>query len=244
MSNSPEDWPGILQPRKHAWTADRVKKWFEDALKPGEPRPSLEVCDGLAREFRRAINKAATRYFDQHGISSVRKNGKVLEVRRLDEDFGDILEGMVKRVIAAADQVLIAARELEDYAGGYVWGVEEPVSLVEVQEILIRIGATQLRYKESTKLGRPDEAWHHAAFWIALLIKKTMKELGQKKRLSLATEEGIPAVVGALAINFACGIKIKPRAFVRAVHKRDRRQADELTFEKIFPDAARFIKMP
>jgi hypothetical protein len=89
----------------------------------------------------------------------------------------------VRKFMVAANQLLVAAEELENYFGGYAWGKSgETILLADVQDLLGRIGAvTVAPVKVSKAKNRPDEPWHLVAKQIAPLVENALCKAGQQK---------------------------------------------------------------
>lgn len=135
---------------------------------------------------------------------------------------------------------------LEEYAGNYNWIYSngETVSVAEIEELiqLIAMFPVPIASPEATgpTRSRPTEVWHEAARPIARLIKDAFVRAGLPKKLSAKNENNPVAVVGAKAINWAYGTKIKPAGFASAMQRRDRTQrASASGFAERHPEVAR-----
>jgi hypothetical protein len=153
---------------------------------------------------------------------------------------------MAKRVgkfMGVANQLLFAARELEDFAGGYQWIDENgSVALEDIEHILLRIGAIPVAPTSSPApaRGRRPETWHAAAREMAGLISAAMRHDGYSGRLRMTDEESVTANVGAAAISWAFAIEIEAAGFATAMRMRNRRKRNNgNSFLESYPDAAR-----
>jgi hypothetical protein len=146
-----------------------VRRWFDLALQKTDPRPLDAAYQRLAREFQILVNRqnnvelerppapAVTASKAGEGRldpASIRLDGLpaaragILEsLHHRRQELKDVspaeeLDKRVRNVMAAANQLMAAANALEDWAGGYQWTDEDGhISLVEVKDILQRIGA-------------------------------------------------------------------------------------------------------
>jgi hypothetical protein len=226
----------------------KVQNWFDDALRKDDPKPSRAACDRLAREFQIIVNR--------HNNAERARERPVPFGELKDVSLAEELNKRVRKVTAAAKQLMVAANELEDYAGGYQWTDKVPLSLDDVKDVLEQIIlspeasaalATQVLPAPPSHR-RPHEAWHAAGREVAPLIQAAMRDAGYvRKKLRMADGESVTAVVGAAVINWAYGIRIKPAGFASAMKERSRSSetkklkslSDEESYNAQFPDAAR-----
>jgi hypothetical protein len=200
-----------------------VRRWFDDALDSDDPKPSRAACEQLAREFQTIINR--------QNNAQLESNGPVPLGLLKDVWLPEEINKRVRKITDAAKQLIVAACELEDFAGGYHWG---EVSLNDVKDFLQRIIlspeasaalATQtVSLPASTR--RPRERWHAAGREMARFIKAAMRDVNYRGRLD-DDEESVIAIVGAAAINWAYAIspKIGSATFAGAMKDRDRSKA-------------------
>jgi hypothetical protein len=109
-----------------------VQKWFSDALKIGDVKPSLTACKKFAREFQIIVNRQNNAELESCGSVPLDALGDVSP-----EDY---LNRKVQKVVSTANQVLVAACDLEAFAGNYHW-TDSSGSLEEIVTMLHRIGA-------------------------------------------------------------------------------------------------------
>jgi hypothetical protein len=221
-----------------------VQRWFDDALHDDDPKPQRDVCARLAREFQIIVNR--------HNNAELERRGDVALKELKDVDPAEWLNKRVRSFTAAAKQLMVEANKIEDFAGGYQWGV---VSLWDVKHILAQVItspeasaalATQTLPQPPSRR-RPREAWHAAGREMALLIQGAMRDVNYRGRLKMDDNESVTAVVGAAAINWAYAIDIAPTGFASAMKERSRSSetkrlktlTDEERFNEQFPDAAR-----
>jgi hypothetical protein len=238
--SKPKIAPNICQ----APTA-KVQSWFDDALRNDDLKPSRAACERLAHEFQIIITRQNNAKLKSYGPVPL---GLLKDVSLPEE-----LNKRVRKITDAAKQLLAAAKELEDFAGGYRWGA---VSLEDVKDISERIAlspeASAALVTQTLSLApsltRPREAWHAPGREMAPLIQAAMRDAGyRRKKLRMTDEESVTAMVGAAAINWAYAIEIGPAAFASAMKERDRSgktkklksRTDEERFNAQFPGAAR-----
>jgi hypothetical protein len=212
-----------------------VLRWFGDALPATDPRPSPADCNRLARQFQVIVNRQNNAELERHG--------RVPHSSLKDVSPAEEMNKRVGKFISIANQLLFAARELEDYAGGYQWIHEKgSVFLEDIEHILRRIGAIPVAQTSSPApaRGRRRKTWHAAAREMARLISAAMRHAGYRGRLSMTDEESVTANIGAAAISWAFGIKIEAAGFATAMRMRDRRKRiSRDSFLERYPDAAR-----
>ncbi len=220
---------------------EEVLRWFADALKPTDPRPSRAACDKLARELQIIFIRQQNEEREKKGPVDVLELKDVSPAAELDK--------RVARLMRAANAVLAAGEELEDYNGGYVWECigGGSVSLDDVKKMLGRIGAfpRPLPPPPEPPRGQPKNPWVAPAREFARLIQKAMKAEGYSGTLAMTNEDSVTAIVGAAAIRWAYREKkLQPGAFATAMRRRDRsKKAANLKpadFFTRFPEAGRF----
>jgi hypothetical protein len=190
-----------------------VRRWFDDALDSNDPKPSRAACEQLAREFQTIINR--------QNNAQLESNGPVPLTVLKDVSLPEELNKRVRKITDGAKQLIVAACELEDFAGGYHWG---EVSLNDVKEFLQRIilspeasaalAMQTVSLPASTR--RPRERWHAAGREMARFIKDAMRDVNYGGRLD-----------DDAAINWAYAIspKIGSATFAGAMKDRDRSKA-------------------
>lgn len=220
--------------------AEVVQNWFDYGLGHDDDKPSRAACEQFAGEFQTIINRQNNAELASCGPVPL----TVLKNVSLPEEINK----RVRKITDGAKQLMVAARELEDFVGGYQWG---EVSLNDVKDFLQRIIlsseasaalATQtVSLPASTR--RPREAWHAPARIMAPLIQATLHDAGYKRKVLKATDEkSVIAIIGAEAINWAYGIEIGPAAFASAMKDRDRSKAAKAEKLKGLTDAERINK--
>lgn len=212
-----------------------VQKWFSDALKSDDAKPSLAACEKLAREFQITINR--------QNNAELESCGSVPLPELKDVSPAEYLDRKVQKVISAANQVLVAARELKAYHGNYCWTDNHSgaVSLEDIEDMLRRIGAVPRAPNPHAKTGRPPERWHEVARLIAPAIKAALQEARYRGSLSMIDEKSAVVHVGAAAINWAYKLDVEAAGFASAMRRRDRRKRNKTAgdFASWFPDAMR-----
>jgi hypothetical protein len=224
---------GTPSAEKKEWLpAETVQCWFNDFLQKDDPRLSLDVCRSLAREFRIIFNRHNNAELERRGPAPFESLKDVSPAAELDK--------RVQKVRAAADQLLVVAYELKNFAGGYQWS--GAVSLEDIIGILERIGAVPFAQDDPSPRpprGRPRETWHAAAREFAHKIKKVLEAAKYGGRLRMADEESVVAYVGAKAANWAYRTNIDAAGFASAMRVRDRKKRDSAkSFSKRYPGAA------
>jgi len=239
---SDEDW-GPLR--------NTISGWFSDALGRDHPKPSSEACIKLARKIQIILN----RHNNAELESIAELEDRPVDPFKLKDVWGAELEGkIIRRFMAAANNLMAEAEVVENFYGGYVWrdrlnnaeleGREDShgvVTLADIQHLLGRIGAfpKARRTPPPAKRGHPKEAWHSVARDIAKEIISVLRESGYRGPLSDKYENSVTCVVCAKIINLAFGLQIDAAAFVSAVRNRDRtKRAAEKSFFEHYPDAA------
>jgi hypothetical protein len=182
------------------WRAptSKVLRWFDDALPATDPRPSTAVCERLAREFQIIANRQNNAELERHG--------PVPLILLKDVSPAEEMDKRVRKFMSVANQLLVAANELEDYARGYQWtDGNDTISLEDVKHFLGRIGALPVARNSSPPpaRGRRQQLWHAAAREIARLIIAAMRDAGYRGRLLMTDEESVTANVGAAACSGA-----------------------------------------
>jgi hypothetical protein len=219
-----------------------VQRWFDYALRATDPKPSLAECERLARQLQIIANQQNNAGLERHDSIPLRLLKDVSPAEEMGKRIGNFM--------SLANQLLFAARELEDYAGGYQWMHENgSTSLADIEHILVRIGAAPVAQTSSPApaRGRPREIWHAAALKTAPLISAAMRCVGYQRRLNMTDEESVTAKVGAKAISWAFAIELEPAGFATAMRMRDRRKRHNRisfleryrNFLERYPDAAR-----
>jgi hypothetical protein len=236
-----------IAPKNHLAPAEKVRRWFDDALDEDDPKPQLADCERLARQFKTIVNR--------HNNAELERRGDAAPEELKDVDLAEWLNKKVRSFTIAAKQLMVEADKIEYLAGGYRWGA---VSLGDVQDILEQIItspeasaalATETLPPPPSRR-RPREAWHAAGREMALLIQDAMRDVNYHGRLKMADAESVTATVGAAAISWAYSIVIAPAGFATAMKERSRSRktkrlktlTDEERFNERFPGAAR-IKM-
>jgi hypothetical protein len=226
--------PKIAQ-RNILASGQTVQKWFSDALKINDVKPSLTACKKFAREFQIIVNRQNNAELESHG-------SVLLELGDVSPE--EYLNRKVQKVVSAADQVLVAARDLEAaFAGNYHWTDRsgKVVSLEEIVTMLHRIGAVPRVSGLRAKMGRPPERWHETARRIVPLIKAVLRDAGYRGSLNMRNENSAVVQTGTAAINWAYKIDVEAVAFAFAMRRRDRKKRDKTAsdFDSRFPDAMR-----
>lgn len=185
---------------------DLVKRWFNDA----GVRIARADCEAMAREIQIAFNRANNKEIERHADGGVVPRASLRDVSPTEERAK-----RVRKFMAAANNLLAEARELEAYSGnGYYWsGAGDGVSLQEIVTPLLRIGAVARPLPPApcgTQRGRPREAWHAAGRSLARLVQGAVQRAGQARRLRMKDPESITASVGAAAISWAYRLRSAP----------------------------------
>jgi hypothetical protein len=212
---------------------EMVRKWFCDALKSVDPKPSLDACGKLARKIQIIINRANN--------SEHESCGSVLLDALKDPDPNEEFERRLQTVIGAGKDLLAAIRDLEEYAGGFIWeGPDGTVCLSDIEGILYRIGVITPA-TENPSVRTRKQPWHAPARKIAHEIKSVLIEASYSGSLSMTDGNGAIAKIGTPIINRAYGISIDAEGFASAMRLRDRRQREKSvsSFSKRYPEAKR-----
>jgi hypothetical protein len=214
-------------------STSRVQRWFVDALRPADPRPSPAASAELAREFQVIVNRQSNAPKD-----------RVEDMK--DATLADHLDRKLQKVMHAAGQLLFAMRELENDIENHHWvDSNGSVSVDDIMSNLRRIGAVTVVPAPPPSRGRPRQEWHAAAREMARLIAEAMRRAGYRGRLSMVDGESVTAEVGAAAINWFYGTKIDAAGFAAAMRMRDRRKrGGPGDFADRFPDAMRIKVIP
>ena len=194
---------------------EKLREWFDLALRADDPKPSLTACKELALELQAILNRQNNEELERDPTLSLWGARDVSQeewAQKRKEEF---------RV--EANKFLVKVEELEGLFGSEPWGKDGP-SLGEITAPLSRIGAAPRAHKPSATRGRPREAWHGAAFGIARAIKNALKEEGYRGSLNAEDDKSVVASVGAKTIKWAYKRAIKSAGFASAVQMRDRRK--------------------
>jgi len=203
---------------KREWFPSKVvQEWFIDALGRDSKKPTLDACEKLARKIQIMINRNNNLEYEAIGENDYYKMKDVSPAEELNKK--------VQKIISAANEVLFAAQEVEEYAGGYQWEDEDGiVTLADLSHILKRIGSFPKSKPPVAMMGRPPEAWHRIARPIAHLIKDSLREIEYIGSLNLLDEKSPIAFISAAAINWAYGINVDATGFASAMRVRDRKK--------------------
>ena len=147
---------------------------------------------------------------------------------------------------SAAQLLLAATKELEDFVGAHEWTNEDrSADLEDIRSVLSTLSTVVARTSRAKRgRGRPREAWHAAGRKIAQLVCSVMELAGYKGGLNLTDRESVTVLVGAAAVSYLFDIEIGADGFATAMRMRDRRKRDHSTsFDERYPDAAA-IKLP
>jgi hypothetical protein len=234
-----------IAPKNYLAPAEKVRRWFDDALDENDPKPQPADCARLACQFQIIVNR--------HNIAELERRGDAVPEELLkDVHPAERLNKKVRSFTAAAKQLRVEADKIEYLAGG--------VSLDDVKDILGQIItspeasaalATETLPPPPSRR-RPRQAWHAAGREMALLIQDAMRDVNYRGRWKMADEESVTANVGAAAISWAYSIVITPAGFASAMKNRSRdsetKRLKTLTgeerFNERFPDAARIKIIP
>lgn len=223
-SMSADDWGKL---------PNTIRRWFDNALRTDDPKPSFESCFKLARAFQIILNR-----HNNAGLERIAElEGRPVDPWELkDVSWTELVGKRFREFMDAAHHLMAKAEEL----GGHEWG--NGTTLADIQTVLEGIGAypKPLRTPPSAKRGRPKEAWHSVAPDIARAIIRTMREAGYQGPLSVKYPDAVTVIVGAKLIKLAFGVRVGADGFVSAVRNRDRtRRAGAKSFYERYPDAAR-----
>jgi hypothetical protein len=211
----------------------KVEKWFEDALRNDEKRPSLAEYYELGREFQIIFNR-------HDNSEHERKSGSVPPLELKDVCPKEYEAKKLNEFYHRVKQVLIEADKLEEYFGNYTW--EDSHGAISLAEI----AGTLQRVNYVTPSSLPQKTWEETGRKIAKTIQIAMRKAGETKRLSAIKSENITAIVGARAITWAFE-KVTPEQFAEKMRNRRRRAKGEIpaTFEARFPlELKRFAMRP
>jgi hypothetical protein len=213
-SMSADDWGKL---------PNTIMGWFDNALGTDDPKPSVEACIKLARDFQIILSR--------HNNAELER---IAELEGRPASWAELKAKNFREFMDAANYLMAKADEF----GGFVF--TNGTTLADIQSILGGIGAyPKLRTPPSAKRGRSKEAWHSVVGDIARAIIRTMREAGYQGPLSAKNESSVTCGVGAEIINLAFGLCIKRATFVTAARNRDRTKQGAMSFFERFPDAAR-----
>jgi hypothetical protein len=196
---------------------EKLHEWFCHALKNDDPKPSLDACEMLVREFQSILNAQNTEERE--------RDPKLPPWYPMEISEEQIIEKLKARFMSLANQLLVESEELESRLGPCPWGLSAP-SLYDIREPLLKVGVSpvpRVPRVPRDSLGRPREAWHAVASGIAWAIKNALKKEGYAGSLNAKDENSVVAIVGAKAISSAYKIKIEAAGFVAAMERRRRK---------------------
>jgi len=246
MNDSPKKMPELVErpisatgSKTRDLSGQKLQQFFEDALRPNDPRPSPDDCEKLAHDIRIIVNRMNNAELEQE---AQRRGFPVDRSLLKDISLRDEKNKLVGEIQALAHQMLRAADELEEL-GGYAW---TDFSLADVQQNVGRIafspdGAGYMPQRpRSSARGRPREPWHAPGRKISRLLAAAMRTVGYGGRLHAKDAESVTAIVGAAVISWIFKSEITPEGYATGMRRRDRsRRAPEKSFEERFPQVAR-----
>jgi hypothetical protein len=118
----------------------------------------------------------------------------------VDLSWAEFQAKKVSKFMAVANQLSVAAQDLENSLGGFAWQDSDgTILLADVQNLLGRIGAVPVAPVKRLKAkNRPNEAWHQVAKQIAPLVESALRKAGQHKKLDPKNESSVTAGVGLI----------------------------------------------
>ena len=85
-------------------SATKLRAWFGDVLDEHDPKPSIETCEKLARQFQTIVKR--------HNKAELERRG-----HPVDRSFAEEIDKKVGKIRALMQQALDAMSELEDFGG-------------------------------------------------------------------------------------------------------------------------------
>jgi hypothetical protein len=192
-----------------------IGKWFRGALRQGDPTPSNEALDRLAREFQVLLNRANN--------AELRRIGKLTPRDEKDASLAEWHSERIQKLGSAAKALIDAANEYERDIGNVFQAPDRDWSMDELREMLLGIAVFAGPVEPAAPVrGRRAVPWHDAASKFAKLVAQAMRDVGYSGSLRITDPGSVTSVVTAAAISWAYGKKLSPEGLVTNMRKRRR----------------------
>jgi hypothetical protein len=187
-------------------TPNLLARWFDEALKLGDPRPSQVALEAIARQINFLVERPG-------GCREVFLEESARRYQNLRDTAKDL------RLAYAA---------YAEIGSSYRWDRTIEV-FSSVDRLLEGIGINTLQHvSPRSKRGRPEEHWHECGRKFAPLIIEVMRGVKFKGRLSKTTEDSVTAQVCASVIRHIFRNNVKPAGFAAAMKRRNRGRGRKL----------------
>jgi hypothetical protein len=196
---------------------DEIRRWFDVALRPTDPRPRASVLDQLARELQIYLNRT--------NDAESKRAGMLPLPQQKDISPAEFRNEIRERIQQAAGIILPLLEDLEKYPGSHA--LHYPggdILLKDLREILRKATFVADSRKSSMKRGQPPLLWKDVGIWFAKSVSSVLREAGYKGRLGIADPKSAPVNIAAAAMRWAYGRRLSPSGFAAAMRQRDQRK--------------------